>query len=110
MPTHRAEPDDAERVAELLHAAGAAHVRTRTYGAAVIVESGPKRDPLRHARLRRDTVHLWCLDIADHRGRWERTPLRAPLDDLVSSLAREFPWALTPVADDYAERTSDPEH
>ncbi len=110
MPTRRAELDDAERVAELLHAEGAAHVRTRTYGAAVIVESGPKRDPVRHARLHRDTVHLWCLDIADHRGRWERTLLRAPLDDIVGSLASEFPWVLTTIDDDSAERTSDPKH
>ncbi len=110
MPTRRAEPDDAERVAGLLHAQGAAHVRTRTYGSAVIVESGPKRDPVRHARLRRDTVHLWCLDIPDHRGRWERTPLRAPLDNLVGSLARDFPWVLSPLDEDSAERTSDPKH
>jgi hypothetical protein len=109
MPTRRADAEDAERVAELFHAEGATHVRTRTYGAAVIIESGPKRDPARHARLRRDTVHLWCLDIADHRGKWERTPFRATLDELVASLMREFPWVLAPL-DDKAERTSDPEH
>ena len=32
----------------------------------MIVESGPAADPVKHIRLRRDTVHLWCLDVADH--------------------------------------------
>lgn len=93
MPT--AEPHDVERVVELLHGSGAKHVRARKHGATVIVESGPDKDPLKHFRLRRDTVHLWCLDIADHRGRWERTPFRNSLDDLVKTVIDQFPWTLT---------------
>lgn len=103
MPTHRAEVGDADRVGELLRLAGASHVRTRRHGSNVIVESGPARDPLRHIRLRRDTVHLWCLEVADHRGRWERTPVRGLLDDVVAIVVRDFPWTLTPDGTDYPE-------
>lgn len=93
-----AEPEHADRVVTLLHARGAKHLRARKHGAAVIVESGPDNDPLKHFRLRRDTVHLWCLDMADHRGRWERTPFRQSLDDIVKMVIDQFPWILTPIA------------
>lgn len=102
MPTNRAESADAERVEEVLRRAGAGHLRTRKYGATVIVESGAAEDPLRHIRLRRDSVHLWCLDVANHRGQWERTPVRGLLDEVVTAALRDFPWTMTPL-DPYPE-------
>lgn len=99
MPTKEAaEPYHAERVEKLLHDAGAKHTRARKYGSSVIVESGPVREPVKHFRLRRDTVHLWCLDMANHRGQWERTPYRKYLDELVVLVIETFPWTLTPIA------------
>lgn len=97
MP-HTAEPHHATRVEKLLHSRGASHLRARKYGATVIVESGPTSNPVKHFRLRRDTVHLWCLDMANHTGRWERTPFRAVLDELVGMVVDSFPWTLTPIA------------
>ena len=99
MPGRTTEPHHAERVQRLLHERGAAHLRARKYGSAVIVESGPSDFPAKHFRIRRDTVHLWLLDMADHRGRWERTPFRAELDDLVKTVLDDFPWTLTPIHD-----------
>ena len=97
MLRKQAEPHHADHVEDLLHQRGAAHLRARKYGSAVLVESGPSNDPVKHFRLRRDTVHLWCLDMAS-RGRWERTPFRANLDDLVQTVLDDFPWTLTPIA------------
>lgn len=99
MSAKKAAPYDAERVEERLHQCGATHLRARKYGAAVLVESGPVADPTKHFRVRRDTVYLWCLDMADHRGRWERTPFRASLDELVQTVVEDFPWTLTPIAE-----------
>ena len=93
-----AEPHHAIRVEKLLRPRGGSHLRARKHGAAVIVESGPTADPVKHFRIRRDTVHLWLLDMASHTGRWERTPVRASLDDLVSTVLDAFPWTLTPIA------------
>jgi hypothetical protein len=73
------------------------------------VESGPADDPVKHFRVRRDTVHLWCLDMANHHGRWERTPFRDQIDDLVLMVLERFPWTLTPIFENPA-RTSDPEY
>ena len=99
MSANKAEPHNAERVEELLHAGGATHARARKYGSAVLVESGPADHPIKHFRVRRDTIHLWCLDMANHRGQWERTPFRANLDELVQTVLEDFPWTLTPIAD-----------
>lgn len=99
MAGKQAEHHHVERVERILHERGAVHLRARKRGSAVLVESGPSADPVKHVRLRRDTVHLWCLDMADHRGRWERTPFRANLDELVQTVLDDFPWTLTPIAD-----------
>ncbi len=50
-----------------LHEQGLTDLRAQKRGAAVTVTSGPSEDPVKHFRVRRDTVHLWCLDMADHR-------------------------------------------
>ena len=97
MPSAAAESHHATRVENMLHRRGAPHVRARKHGAAVIVESGPAADLVKHFRLRRDTVHLWRLDMATHTGKWEPTPFRAQLDDLVTTVLDDFPWTLTPI-------------
>jgi hypothetical protein len=94
MPARPVENYHCTEVEEFLHGHGFDHLRARKYGSTVIVESGPKGDAIKHVRLRRDTVHLWLLDVADHRGKWEPTPMRAPLDDLLADLVGSFPWAL----------------
>ena len=91
---HRAENHHPEETQDCLRSLGLSHLRARKYGAAVIVESGPTTDPMKHFRLRRVTVHLWVLDIADHRDRWERTPYREQLKVLVKLVVDEFPWIL----------------
>lgn len=97
MPRQQADPHHATRVEDLLHQRGAEHLRARKYGAAVLVESGPAADAVKHFRLRRDTGHLWLLDMANHQGRWEKTPFRASLDELVQTVLDDFPWTLTPI-------------
>ena len=98
MPkTPKAESHHAARVEALLHERDAVHVRARKYGATVIVESGPRDDPVRHFRLRRDTVHLWHLDVAGRDGRWEPTPFRGNIEALISAVVENFPWVLTEI-------------
>ena len=68
----------------------------RVRGEVLTIESGPDDDPTRHARLRRETVHLWRLDMAARGGRWEATPFRDTADKLVAMLVERFGWVLTP--------------
>lgn len=94
MPTRNADPADARAVAQQLADYGLHHLRARKYGPLVIVESGPDDDPIAHARLRRDTVHLWTLEIATHTGRWEKTGYRDLQAKLVDLMVTTLPWVL----------------
>jgi hypothetical protein len=97
MPKYQAEESHVYVVREALAAQSFAHLRVRRRGDLVIIESGPKHEPIGHARFRRVTVHLWCMEMATHTGRWQPTPLRDQLQRLVEMLINNFGWVLTPV-------------
>ncbi len=94
MSKYSADEHHPPIVERLLHARGFKHLRARKYGSSVIVESGPKGDVFKHIRLTRQGVHVWTVDMADRRGRWESTPFRASLEELVAAVADTFPWTL----------------
>jgi hypothetical protein len=74
------------------------HLRVVKRGLVCTLVSGPEDDPWKHVRLRRDTVHLWRLEMAVRGGRkWERTPFRDTLDELLLLLTTQFPWTIAPV-------------
>lgn len=75
---------------------GLGHLRVRARGEVLTIESGPDADPVRHARLRRETVNLWGLEVAGYGGRWEPTPFRDTKERLVAALVEQFGWVLTP--------------
>lgn len=78
---------------------GLTHLRVRKHGDLLVIESGPKNDPVRHLRLRRDTRQWYTLDIATHTGRWERVPMiRASAREVLETVIHQFPWVLTPIA------------
>lgn len=97
MPRYHAESYDPPAVEKRLHDRGLTHLRARKHGDAVIVESGPTSDPYKHFRLRRDTVHLWWLDMASRGSRWQKTPFRDQRDKLVDIVIDQFPWTLADV-------------
>ena len=71
MSKYCAESWDADAVTRFLHERGYEHLRVRRRGSLLTIESGPVEDPVKHARLRRDSVHLWTLEMATHTGRFE---------------------------------------
>jgi len=88
----------AHQVERMLHERSLEHLRVRRHGELLTIESGPKEDPVRHARLRHVTVQYWTLEMAAHTGRWEATGLRGLLDEVLDALVHDFGWTLTPVA------------
>lgn len=89
----------ADEVREQLAAmAGLGHLRVRRHSDLLILESGPRNDPVPHARFRRVGVHLWRIEIATHTGEWQPTGLRGPLEPMVTALTTEFGWTLTDIA------------
>jgi hypothetical protein len=97
MPKLTAEDYHAEELEDALAERGFTHVRVRHRGDLLTIESGAKSTPVAHARLRRDTVHLWILEMPTHTGRWECTPFRQSMDQQVELLATQLAWALAPV-------------
>ena len=95
-----------QTVQEQLHASGLRHLGVRRRGAVLTIESGPPTDPFPRARLRRVAVHLWQLEMPTRSGRWDATPFRAQLDDLVTSLMSDFGWTLQ----DFGDTISDPDY
>lgn len=95
MPKPRVDLFDVSKIEELLRERDLAHLTARKHGTKLILESGPDDDRVPHARFTKDTVHLWLLDV--HAGRkWERTPYRARLDQLLDLIDDAFPWLLMP--------------
>jgi len=95
VPKLPAEDYHADELADDLHAHGFDQLRVRRRGAVVTIESGGKPDVVAHARLRRDSVHLWNLEMPTS-GAWKRTPFRDPMDSQVERLVGELAWALAP--------------
>lgn len=94
MPKLVAEDYHADELEEALVNRGFNHLRVRRRGDVLTIVSGPKDDPFPHARVRRETVHLWRLEMPTSTGRWECTPVRDLPDNLVVILVSVFPWAL----------------
>jgi hypothetical protein len=98
VPALPADEDDAEDLRDLLHRDPALrHLRVRKRASILTIESGPEDDPVRHARLRRLTLHKWTLEIATHMGQWQPTGERALMKELVAFLREKCPWVLHPV-------------
>ncbi len=96
MPKHQVSSADATAVTAFLRNRGLRHLRARYRAGLVTIESGPVKDPWPRARLRCVGVHLWQLEMATHRGRWEPTPLRGAQEQLLTMLVDQFGWNLQP--------------
>ena len=96
MPKYIAEDYHADDLADELNERGFPHLGVRRRGAVLTIESGTKPDVIAHARLRRDTVHLWILEMPTASGAWEVTPYRDLMDVHVERLATELAWIIAP--------------
>jgi len=70
------------------------HLSVRRRAALLTIASGGPDQPLAHARLRRLAAKTWQLEIANHMGRWEQTPLCGSRDAIVEALIGDFGWTL----------------
>jgi hypothetical protein len=84
-----------EVVLEHLQQRGLDHLRVRRHADVLVIESGPKKNAYKHARLRRVTKYLWRLEMAKPRGGWEPTPFRGPLNELLPMLTDTFGWVVS---------------
>jgi hypothetical protein len=97
MAKFRAEDSHAIAARRFLRERGGlSHIRARCRADVLTLESGRDDDPIPHARLRREGVHLWRLEMPTSSGRWEKTPHRAQLGEVLDLLADAYGWMLAP--------------
>ena len=94
MPTLKATDIDLHAVEAFLTRRKLKHLHARKRADSITLDAGTKADPWPRARARRVSTQWWTLDMADHTGRWEQTPFRAPLVQLLDMLVDTFPWIL----------------
>jgi hypothetical protein len=97
MPKHTADEIQALSLRGSLHRRGLTHLRVRRHGVLLIVESGSSDDPIAHVRFRRQGAHIWTLEFATHMGRWEPTPFRGQIEQLVDMILSDFSWTVEPL-------------
>ena len=84
-------------VQQVLYEHRLAHLHVRRRADLLTLESGPEGDRIPHARLRRVASDAWRIEMATHTGRWQPTPIHAPLQDCIDILLHEFGWTLQPI-------------
>jgi hypothetical protein len=99
MPPRKGLPPstDAAGVERLLHILGYGHLRARSVGRNIIVESGTPSDP--HPRLRLCPLPRkeWRVDVRTPGDRWEKTPIIGPRGNVIAAVHQELTWLLAPI-------------
>jgi hypothetical protein len=98
MPKFAEDPFAVFSLEELIQKHGLEHLRVRKHGDLLVIESGPKRDPIPHLRLRRVSRQWYSPEVPDHRGHWQRLDMRARAHVVFETVIHEFPWLLIPLA------------
>ncbi len=75
---------------------GLEHLRLRARADLLVIESGPQKDPIPHARLRRLSPQTWRLEMASPTERWQPTPDQGPMRSLLERLVNVYTWILAP--------------
>lgn len=79
-----------------LHEQGYAHVQVRPYGSHLVIFSVEEGQRVNRARLTKVSTQYFTLSMADHRGKWEPTPLRGTMTEMLMLLTQQFPFVLVP--------------
>ena len=86
---------DVDILESLLHEQGLTHIRVRRRADRLLACSVENGVTIKHARFTALPRQQWALEVADHRGTMQPTPLSGSLKELVSMLVEQFPWVLS---------------
>jgi hypothetical protein len=75
---------------------GLTHLRVKKHGASLLVVSGDPSDPYRHFRLTQLPRQQWSVSMGTRGDKWEPTPFRGTLKEVVALVAEQFPWTVEP--------------
>lgn len=69
------------------------HLKVRSLGDLLILDSMPFGERYSHTRFRRLSRNIFRLEMPS-KSKWETTPFEGPLEDLLLLVIETFPWTL----------------
>lgn len=90
------DPMDHYVLEEVLEQKGFTHLNVRKHGKHLVIYSMENGEKVNRARLTKVTAQYYQIGMADHRGKWESTPFRGTMEEMVTLLTSDFGFALAP--------------
>ncbi|TFJ92656.1 hypothetical protein [Lentibacillus salicampi] len=90
------DPMEKDVLEGILERKGFTHLNVRKHGNHLVIYSVEDDEKVNRARLTKVTAQYYQLGMADHRGKWESTPFRGTMDEMVTLLTNDFAFALAP--------------
>ncbi|WP_373894351.1 hypothetical protein ACUL41_00245 [Virgibacillus natechei] len=92
----KTDPMEKDVLEDILERKGFIHLNVRKHGDHLVIYSTEDGEKVNRARLTKVTAQYYQIGMADHRGRWESTPFRGTMEEMVTLLTTDFNFALAP--------------
>jgi hypothetical protein len=89
---------DLDVLEDMMERKGLDHLYARKHGAHIVIYSKEDGEKVKRARLTKVSAQYFQIGMADHRGKWESTPFRGTMDEMLHLLVHDFGFALAPWA------------
>ena len=83
-----------EKILQLLKEQGIDHLYIQARGDHLVLYSLEDTEKVNRVRFTRLSANKYQLSMADHRGRWEKTPFTGTIPELVEMLIEQFSFML----------------
>ena len=96
MPKDRkmANKHASEKILQLLKEKGINHLYIQARGDHLVLYSLEDEEKINRIRFTRLSVNKYQLSMANHQGRWEKTPYTGTIPELVELLIEQFSFTL----------------
>ncbi|QQK76250.1 hypothetical protein HUG15_12240 [Salicibibacter cibarius] len=92
------KPDELDQHAleEALEQQGLTHLNVRKHGNHLVIYSVEDGERVNRARLTKVSTQYYQLGMANHRGKWESTPFKGIMEEIIDLLINDFAFAIAP--------------
>ena len=94
MDRKMANRSASEKILQLLKEQGITHLYIQARGNHLILYTLEDEEKINRVRFTRLSVNKYQLSMANHKGRWEKTPFTGTIPELVEMLIEQFSFVL----------------
>ncbi len=94
MDRKMANKSASEKILRLLKEQGIDHLYIQARGDHLVLYSQEDEEKINRIRFTRLSVNKYQLSMANHKGRWEKTPFTGTIPELVEMLKEQFSFVL----------------